>query len=129
MTRPRIEVEGARELRRQLDELANETGEGSAELRDLLRYAAEPVFAEAERRVPKRSGALKASLRVTGGRSSAFIRAGFARVYYARFVHDGTRYLKARPFLEDAVEDRRVAAEVVARLEQGLDDLIEETIK
>ena len=29
--------------------------------------------------------------------------------FYNRFVHDGTRYMKPRPFLKDAVDDRRPA--------------------
>lgn len=106
----------------------------ASELAELLRYAAEPVYEEAERLVPVRSGRLRDSLRVTGGKASAFVRAGFARIPYAGVIHYGTTAtsgrpsnIRAQPFLDDAADNKR--GEVIERAVKALDEFIEETIR
>lgn len=127
MVRPVVEIEGGQELRQQFADLAAELGDAAPALQELLRYAAEPVADEAERRVPVDTGALKASLRVTGGKATAFVRAGYAATYYARFVHDGTRYMIPRPFLDDAADYKR--PEVVERFDRALAELVDRSIR
>jgi hypothetical protein len=44
-------------------------------------------------------------------------------LYYARYVHDGTRYMRARPFLDQAATSE--TPRVLAILGEGVRDLIE----
>lgn len=62
------------------------------------------VQTEARRRCPVDTGRLRSSIGVTLTAAPA----GFAvtvgtNVAYARYVHDGTRHMRARPFLTDAL--------------------------
>lgn len=62
------------------------------------------VQTEARRRCPVDTGRLRASIGVTLTAAPAgfAVRVG-SDVIYARYVHDGTRYMRPRPFLTDAL--------------------------
>ena len=71
-----------------------------------LDAAAIVIARRARRLVPVDTGRLKRSIRIdpARGRKPAWVRAGYERRQpnYARFVHDGTRHVRGRPFLTNA---------------------------
>lgn len=75
--------------------------------RDLMRRGYK-VEAQAKRDAPVDTGRLRASIK-----TEAFTRDGLpgarvgSDVNYARWVHDGTRYMRARPFLLRALDAAR----------------------
>ena len=95
MAGTRVEVEGAAALAASLDA-------ASADLAELDRAAegASRIIATAARSLaPKRTGTLSRSVAPAPSRGTA---AALASASYAPFVHYGTRYMSARPFLSDA---------------------------
>lgn len=70
---------------------------------------ADLVLAEAERRAPRRTGRLAASVRASATPSYSVVRAGRASVPYAAPIHWGwrARGIQQNPFLQDAIEDNR----------------------
>lgn len=122
-----IRVEGARQMRRAL----KAAGDGLDELKDAHQEAARIVLAEADQRVPRRSGALAATGRVNRAASKASILYGNAKVPYAPPIHWGSpsKHIKAHPWVIDAAvatEDRWVQAYTTA-VEQ-LMDKVERTV-
>jgi HK97 gp10 family phage protein len=96
----RIEVEGAAALSASLDAAGRD-------LADLDRAAAgaSRIIATAARVLaPKRTGALSRSIEPAPERGTAAV---LASERYAPFVHYGTRYMVARPFLVDARRDTK----------------------
>lgn len=76
--------------------------------RDLMRRGRK-VEAQAKRDAPVDTGRLRASIKVEEGTSTGS-RVGVtigSDVNYARWVHDGTRYMRARPFLLRALDAAR----------------------
>lgn len=69
--------------------------------RRALEAATAVVGRDAQRRVPVRTGTLKRSMRILWDGSTRLIVYG---AYYARFVHDGTRYIRANPWLRRALD-------------------------
>lgn len=64
------------------------------------------VETDAKRRSPVRTGTLRRSIR---GRTLSPLRGVVgSNVHYARFVHDGTRHMRARPFITDAIAGQRL---------------------
>lgn len=91
-----VKVLGLAELEQALDQLTPKIAKNVA--RAALREAAKPVLEEARRLVPKRSGKLAETLRITtamrNGVPKAFVKVGPSgkknrEVYYARFVEYG----------------------------------------
>jgi hypothetical protein len=78
-------VEGARELRRAL----KQAGEDLEDLKDANQAAAKIVLAEADRGVPRKSGALARSGRTNRAAGKANVLYGNARVPYAPPIHWG----------------------------------------
>ena len=105
MTRPSIDVEGLRELRRALSKIDG----GVADLKAAHKDAAEVVEKRATQLVPRRSGRLAGSIRSTGQAATGVVRAGRAAVPYAGPIHFGwpRRNIAPQPFLYDALDDRR----------------------
>lgn len=130
MTRPSIEVEGARELRRQLKAMM----EGIDGLKRVHKDIGELVGEEAARLVPVRTGRLRDTIRAAGQASGVVVRAGYAVVPYAGPIHFGwpTRPNAAKgwrggpiapqPFLYDAADNRR--DEVIEAYEKHVNGLI-----
>lgn len=100
MSRPVLEVRGARELRASL----RRAGRDTTELKAVHAQVGRIVVAAAT--APRRTGRLQASVRAGTAASSATVRAGGARVPYAGPIHWGwpARGIAARPFLTDAAQ-------------------------
>lgn len=83
--RPTVEVRGARKLRA----ACKRADVDLDDLREAHAAAARIVEGAARGRVPTRSGTLAASLRSSGTKTAAIVRAGGARVPYAGVIHWG----------------------------------------
>ena len=125
------EIVGDRQFQRQLkrlDTLVDDLKEFHTDLGEL-------VMREALTRVPVRSGDLRDTVRSSGTKTRATVRAGYKAVPYAGPLHFGwpTRPapalgwrggpIRPNPFLYDALDDRR--DEVI----KAYDDKIEELAK
>jgi hypothetical protein len=99
-----VQIEGATELRRAMKRM----GKDLSDLTQVNREAAKPVLERAKEIVPRRSGTLGRSIRVTASRSGAKVLAGKNGVPYAGPIHFGwpSRNIESQPFLYDAVADR-----------------------
>ena len=114
---PAFVVHGSRELRSQLKQI----GDDSSDLRELNLDLAKLVSDTALTKVPVRSGRLKRSVRPTGSKRAAVVKAGNNRksgpsaVPYAHPIHFGwaARRIAPQPFLYDALDERR--AEVLKK--------------
>lgn len=70
-----------------------------------LAATAQKVTNEAKRRSPVDTGRLRASIawQLLEDSDGVFARVG-TDVNYAPFVHEGTRYMRGRPFIEEALQ-------------------------
>lgn len=119
--KPAITIHGLREIRRNLDDLDDALGD----LKAIHEAAAKLVEDTADPLVPRRSGALAGTLRSSGTKTGARVKAGFKRVPYAGPIHFGwpARGIRPQPFLYDALDRRR--SEVVDLYEDRVDKLID----
>ena len=84
----------------------------SKEMKEVTRAAAETVLPHAKKRVPVQTGKLRGSIKASGTRRYARIKAGSEkRVPYARAIHSG-RYIestgsrtKGAPFIRKAIPE------------------------
>lgn len=126
MPKPAIEIEGGRKARRAL----REAGDDMTELKALHRSLADDVAGTAKTKVPVRSGRLRNSIRGSGTKTAARVRAGNNRksgptsVPYAAPIHFGwsSRGIKPQPFLYEALDIRR--QEVVDAYNSQIRDII-----
>lgn len=95
-----IKVEGGARLRRTL----RAAGSDLQDLAAAHSATAQLVAAAGRARAPKVSGRLAGTIRPSGTKTKAVVRAGFARVPYAGPIHWGwpSRNISAQPFLSDA---------------------------
>jgi hypothetical protein len=117
---PRVEVTGAKELRRALKHMG-------ADMKDLTRInraAAEDVAKHARDRAPRRSGRLAKSVKARATRSAGRVQAGSRLVPYAGPIHFGwhRRHISPQPFIYDALDERR--SEVVDLYEKRVAELV-----
>lgn len=119
--RPRIEVEGAKQLRQRIRSFDKRVGD----LKAAHKAAADVVAKQAKIEVPVRTGRLRRTVRSTASQTAAFVAAGHAgwKVRYAGPIHFGNPRKKGRlgvirpqPFLYDAVDRRQ--SEVVNTYER-----------
>lgn len=117
-----VEVVGEKELRRAFREIGDKTS--ARQLKEAHKAAAEIVAKQARYEVPKRSGALGATIRAAGLQASAVVRAGTAKVPYAAPIHFGwaRHHISPQPFLYKAA-DRRIS-EVVDEYERQIESII-----
>lgn len=96
----RIKVEGGARLRRTLRQAGADLGDLAAAHSATARM----VAAAGRARAPKVTGRLAGTVRPSGTKTKAVVRAGFARVPYAGPIHWGwpARNITAQPFLSDA---------------------------
>ncbi len=126
MAQPAIRVEGGRELRRKF----REAGDDMTDLKDLHKQLADDVAGTAKTKVPVRSGRLRNSVRGSGTKTAARVRAGNNRksgptsVPYAAPIHFGwgARGIRPQPFLYEALDDRR--QEVIDRYNDEVRSII-----
>ena len=97
-----VEVEGAKRLRATL----KAAGDDLSDLRDVHNRVAGVVTPRARGTAPKRSGTLAGSVRGSGTKTQAVIRAGGARVPYAGPIHFGwpARGIEPQPFISEAAQ-------------------------
>jgi hypothetical protein len=102
-TKAGIRVEGAPELRRTL----KRAGDDLSDLKTAHATAAQYVAARSRGTAPRRKGVLAASVRGSGTKTAAVIRAGGARVPYAGPIHFGwpSRGIAPQPWITEAAED------------------------
>lgn len=106
-----IQIEGGAKLRRAF----REAEAGMEDLKDLHKRLADDVAGTAKTKVPVRTGRLQRSIRGSGTKTAARVRAGNNRksgataVPYAPAIHFGwsRRGIKPQPFLYEALDDRR----------------------
>ena len=111
MAKLAIQVEGSRQLRRKFREI----GDDMSDLRELHKRLADDVADTAKTKVPVRSGRLQRSIRGSGTKTAARVRAGNNRksgptsVPYAGPIHFGwgARGIRPQPFMYEALDDRR----------------------
>ena len=111
MAAPAAKIEGRRELARKFREVGNDM----SDFRELHKQLADDVAGTAKTKVPVRSGRLRNSIRGSGTKTAARVRAGNNRksgpsaVPYAAPTHFGwsARGIKPQPFLYEALDDRR----------------------
>lgn len=111
MAQPAIRIEGGRELRRAF----REAGDDMSDLKDLHKRLADDVADSAKTKTPVRSGRLQRSIRGSGTKTAARVRAGNNRksgptsVPYSGPIHFGwgARNIKPQPFMYEALDDRR----------------------
>lgn len=119
--RPRVEVEGVRELRRTL----RAAGDDLSDLKAANLAAAEIAADAARGRAPVLTGALAGDIRAAGTKTAGIIRAGRKRIPYAGAIHWGwpARGITARPYLADGAK----ASESVwvPLYQRALDDALE----
>ena len=129
--KPALQIEGGRKLRRAF----REVGDDMNDLKELHKRLADDVADSAKRKVPVRpgpnGGRLQRSIRGSGTKTAARVRAGNNRksgpssVPYAGPIHFGwgARGIRPQPFMYDALDDRR---EAVVR---AYDDQVREIIR
>lgn len=119
--RPAIEVEGLKELRKALDEAADD----AQDLKDANREAGTVVVEEAKSLVPVLTGRLQASIRATGAKAGSTVVGGRASLVYAGVIHFGwpAHNIEPQPFLYDAVDRRR--DEVMDRYQKAIDQIVD----
>lgn len=106
MVKASIEIDGAKELRRQMKRAGRE--DLKIALRTAHRNIAKDIAGDAARRAPHKSGKLANSIRGLGTYTNARIAGGTARVPYAGPIHWGwpARNIAPNTFVSDAVADR-----------------------
>jgi HK97 gp10 family phage protein len=115
-----VEVTGAKELRKAMKHMG-------ADLKDMTKAnkaAAQPVYERSKDIVPRVSGVLGRSIRVSATRTRASILAGKGGVPYAGPIHYGwrRRNIEPQPFLTDALAEKR--SEVVDIYGAFIGDLV-----
>ncbi|WP_156718162.1 hypothetical protein [Nocardioides sp. Leaf307] len=81
------------------------------------------VVSDAQSLVPRKSGALAASIKSSNAKNKTIVRAGSSRLPYAGVIHyGGYNNIDANPFLTDAVQRNGPAAKQI--MDDGLEDLI-----
>jgi hypothetical protein len=118
MVAPKIEVKGAKELRRAIKraadaDLKNEVKKANREAADIVAYEAQTI-------VPVKSGKLLESIRASGTMTAGIVRSGRANVPYAGVIHFGWpgHNIEPNPFLYEAADSR--ADEVLAKYEDAI---------
>jgi hypothetical protein len=104
---PGIRVDGARQLRRSM----RRAGLDLEDLKATHARIAGMVATTGKSYAPRRSGRLAASIRPSGTKTAAIVRAGYARVPYAHPIHWGwpRRGIRANPWLSRAAQSSEPA--------------------
>lgn len=102
MARPRVQIDGARQLRRTL----KAAGDDLEDLKRANLQAAEIAAGAARTRAPRLTGALAGDIRASGTKTAGTIRAGRKRLPYAGAIHWGwpARGIEAQPYLTEGAQ-------------------------
>lgn len=103
MPRTMVRVDGARALRATM----KAAGEDMSDLKDVNARTAAKVSAVAVRQTPSRTGALAATVRPSGTKTAAIVRAGKGAVRYAAVIEFGWpgHHIAAQPYVTSAAQD------------------------
>lgn len=117
---PRIQVEGAKELRAAMKRMGADLGDMTA----INKSAAQTVAGQARSIVPVLTGRLMGSIRPLATRTRGQVAAGNKSVPYAGPIHFGwpARNISADPFLWDALESKE--GEVIEKYEAHIEALV-----
>jgi HK97 gp10 family phage protein len=118
-----LKIRGAAQLNAALLELSAEVAGRLGQ--NAVRAGARVVAAEAKRRVPVESGALKRSIKVfTESKREAGKRTAYAgtRLFYGKFSEFGTAHEPARPWLRPALDEggQQAVDKIAANLRAGI---------
>ena len=115
-----FEVEGGKQLRKSLKDVED----GLADLKDAHGDVAQIVADAARPGAPRQTGRLAGSIRPSGTKTMAIVRAGGAKVPYAGVQEWGwgRRNIPAQPYIVPAAHDTE--STWVARYKQTVDDLL-----
>ena len=110
-----------------LDNLSNSLQRLPDILKDVINSGAVSVgdivvqVARSSHRFTSRTGRLVSAIksRQTGAGAEAYLDTGVAK--YAGYIHGGTKYIEADPFLENAVESRQVEVATDIMIEKALE--------
>lgn len=119
-----LKVEGARELRRTLDQAGHDLND----LTDAHKESGQIVAAEGKARAPKVTGARAGTVRSSGTKTGAVVRAGSASLPGVPPDHWGwaARNIEPNPWLSEALEDK--TPDVVELYEDAVERVLK-TIK
>ena len=115
------EVEGGAQLRKTL----RAAGDDLSDLKAAHGEAAQIVTGRARGTAPRRTGVLSASVRGSGTKTQAVVRAGGARVRYAGPIHWGwpARGIAAQPWIQEAAQDTEPVW--IGRYEDAVDEALD----
>jgi HK97 gp10 family phage protein len=99
--------------------LASEAAEIVRRIEPAVKAQQAEVQSRAVSMAPHRTGALRGSIRPTGGGLKRRVRAGGGRAFYAHYQEFGTRKMSANPFLLRQA-NAQAAAEFGNRVERAL---------
>lgn len=99
----KIQLQNADEIMRFLEERPEKTRE---EINNAIKKSVFAVWQETRIKSPVKTGLMRASIRTKEYELKGEVGVG---VKYAIYVHEGTRYMKGRPFLADAVRSMELA--------------------
>ena len=116
-----VEIKGLREITRGIEKL----GADVADLKSVFNRIGARAISTANSGTPISSGALRASNKQSKRKNSVYLYSGSAKAYYARFVHWGTIYQAAEPYLSYAV--KKDGPWAVTELERELGTLLKKT--
>lgn len=119
---PSIKIEGLSKLSKNLKQLDAQLPK---ELKSVSKDAAELVAEEGRTLAPVRTGRLRGAIRAGATAKGGDVR--ITGLIYAKPIHFGWKrhHIQPNPFLYKALDKRR--AEVIAKFEKGLHDLVEHT--
>lgn len=96
-----IQVNGLEEFQKLLSQMPNKIQKG---LSDAIKKTAFLIEGQAKQNTPVNTGRLRASILTELHPFSATVS---PTVGYAIYVHEGTRYMRSRPFMYDAVQQTK----------------------
>lgn len=111
-----MELKGMDELLRKTEELGRK---GSRIENKALREAGNLMAKEMRKEAPKRTGELIESIEVSNVKTSKNIKRIEVgpKVYWARFVNNGTSKMKSNPFMDRTYESNKKKAQDIIRVE------------
>lgn len=115
-----VRVDGAKQLRASM----KAAGEDLSDLKEVNAQAARTVSAAAVPRTPVRTGRLAASIRPSGTKTAAIVRAGRSSIPYAGVIEFGWpgHNIEAQPYVTTAAADTQPTWE--STYQQAIDRIV-----
>ena len=118
MPQYKVEIKGLDKFRKALSQYPSIAKEYFARAIETMTWQ---LNRQAKRRSPVDTGRMRSSIYPTIRPDEGIVQ---PNVEYAIYVHEGTRYQKAQPFLLEALED--VQPDVESEFEQALENTLDE---